>query len=101
MRYPNLKEEVDSLIPGCEISSLLDKKNLLGGQPPRVLWRWPIASCLEKEEEETTTTTTTEDNDHTYLVVTKVVMTVLSHDMARRHPTKGKGGVNIHPIYRK
>ena len=34
-RYPNLKEEVDSSIPSCEISSLLDKK----------LARWSTASC--------------------------------------------------------
>jgi hypothetical protein len=26
-RYPNLKEEVGGSIPGCELSSLLDKKN--------------------------------------------------------------------------
>ena len=30
-RYPNLKEEVGSSIPGCDISSLLDKK-LPGGE---------------------------------------------------------------------
>ena len=30
-RYPNLKEEVGSLIPGSKISSLLNK-NLLGGR---------------------------------------------------------------------
>ena len=34
-RYPNLKEEVGGSIPGCEISSLLDKK----------LVRWSIVSC--------------------------------------------------------
>ena len=34
-RRPNLKEEVDGSIPGCEISSLLDK-NLSGGQLPHV-----------------------------------------------------------------
>ena len=33
--YPNLKEEVGGSNPGCEISSLLDKK----------LVRWSIASC--------------------------------------------------------
>ena len=27
-RYPNLKEEVGGSIPGCEISSVLDKKDL-------------------------------------------------------------------------
>ena len=32
-RYSNLKEEVDSLIPGCEISSLLDKFLALAYQP--------------------------------------------------------------------
>ena len=34
-RYSNLKEEVGGLIPGCEISSLLDRK----------LARWSTASC--------------------------------------------------------
>jgi hypothetical protein len=34
-RYPNLKEEVGSSIPGCEISSLLDKK----------LARWSTVAC--------------------------------------------------------
>jgi hypothetical protein len=34
-RYPNLKEEVGSLIPGCEISYVLDEK----------LVRRSIASC--------------------------------------------------------
>jgi hypothetical protein len=34
-RYPNLKEEVGSLIPGCEISFLLDEK----------LARWLTTSC--------------------------------------------------------
>ena len=37
-RYPSLKEEVGGSIPGCEITSLLDR-NLSGGQPPHVLWR--------------------------------------------------------------
>ena len=37
-RYPNLKVEVDDSIPGCEISSLLDKKNLPGDQLPHVVW---------------------------------------------------------------
>ena len=32
-RYPNLKEEVGGLIPGCEISSLLDKNLALACQP--------------------------------------------------------------------
>jgi hypothetical protein len=41
-RYSNLKEEVGSSIPDYEISSLLDKKNLPGGQLPPVLWRWPV-----------------------------------------------------------
>ena len=35
----NLKEEVDGLIPSCEISSLLDQKNLLDSQLPPVIWR--------------------------------------------------------------
>ena len=33
--YPNLKEKVGILIPGCEISSLLDRK----------LARWSTALC--------------------------------------------------------
>jgi hypothetical protein len=41
-RYPNLREEVGNSIPGCEISSLLDQKNLPGGQLPLALWRWPV-----------------------------------------------------------
>jgi hypothetical protein len=42
-RYPNLKEgELGGLIPDYEISSLLDKKNLSGGQLPHVLWRWLV-----------------------------------------------------------
>ena len=36
-RYPNLEEEVGGLIPDYEISSLLDQKNLPGGQLPYVL----------------------------------------------------------------
>jgi hypothetical protein len=36
-RYPNLKEEVGDLIPGYEVSSLLDKKNLPDGQLPPML----------------------------------------------------------------
>ena len=39
--YPSLNEEGGGLIPGCEISSLLDK-NLQGGQLPPMLWRWPV-----------------------------------------------------------
>ena len=35
-RYPNLKEEVGGSIPGCKISSLLDK-NLPYGQLPPLL----------------------------------------------------------------
>jgi hypothetical protein len=34
-RYPNLKEEVGGLNPGCEISSLSDE----------ILATWSIASC--------------------------------------------------------
>ena len=34
-RYPNLNEDVGGSIPGCEISSLLDRK----------LARWSTASC--------------------------------------------------------
>ena len=34
-RYPNLKEEVGSRIPGCEISSLLDG----------IVVRWSTTSC--------------------------------------------------------
>ena len=39
--YPNSKEEVGSSIPGCEITSLLDKF-FVSGQLPPVLWRWPV-----------------------------------------------------------
>ena len=34
-RYSNLKEEIGGLVPGCEISSLLERK----------LARWSFASC--------------------------------------------------------
>jgi hypothetical protein len=30
------------MIRNCEIFSLLDKKNLLGGQLPPVLWHWRV-----------------------------------------------------------
>ena len=43
-RYPNLKEEVGSPIPICEISSLLNI-NLSGGQLPPVLLA--LATCLK------------------------------------------------------
>ena len=49
-RCPNLKEEVGGLIPGCEISSLLDKKNLPGGQLPHVLWRWHVGLLSPKKK---------------------------------------------------
>ena len=32
-RYPNLKEEVGGSIPGCEISSLLDRNMALACRP--------------------------------------------------------------------
>jgi hypothetical protein len=41
-RYPNLKKVVGNLIPDCEISSLIDKKNLSCGQMSPMLWRWPV-----------------------------------------------------------
>ena len=47
-RCPNLKEEVGGWIPGCEISSLLDK-NLPGGQLPHMLWRGPINLFVSKK----------------------------------------------------
>ena len=47
-RYPNLKEEVSSSIPGCQISSLFDK-NLPSGQLPHVLWRWPVNLMSQKK----------------------------------------------------
>jgi hypothetical protein len=49
-RYPNLKEEVGGSIPDCEISSLLDKKNLLGNQLHHVLWYRPIGLLSQKEK---------------------------------------------------
>ena len=36
-------------IPGCKISSLLDK-NLSGGQLPHVLWRWPVDLLSKKKK---------------------------------------------------
>ena len=47
--YPNIKEEVGCLIPGCEVSSLLDI-NLSGGQLPHVLWLWPIDLQSQKNK---------------------------------------------------
>ena len=32
-RYPNLKKEIGSSIPGCEISSLLDRNQALAYRP--------------------------------------------------------------------
>jgi hypothetical protein len=46
-RYPTLKKEVGSSIPGCEISSLLDKK-LPGDHPPLVLWHSPVGLLSPK-----------------------------------------------------
>ena len=46
-RYPNLKEEVGSSNPGCEISPL-PYGNLLGGQLPHVLWRWHVNLLSQK-----------------------------------------------------
>jgi hypothetical protein len=40
-RYSNVKEEVGSSNPSCEISSLPDG-NLPGGRLPHVLWQWPV-----------------------------------------------------------
>ena len=48
-RYPYLKEEVDGLIPGYEISSLL-YRNLLGRQLPLVLWRWFVGLLSPKRK---------------------------------------------------
>jgi hypothetical protein len=42
-RYPNLNKEVGRLIRNCEIFSLLDRKNLSGGQLPPVLRRWHVS----------------------------------------------------------
>ena len=39
---------VGGSIPRCEISSLLDKKNLPGGQLPPVLWRWHVDHLSQK-----------------------------------------------------
>ena len=39
-RYPNLKEQVGGLIPGCEISSLLDRNLVLALS----------TFCLQKEK---------------------------------------------------
>ena len=51
-RYPHLKEEVGNSIPSCKISSLLDIKNLLGGQLPPVLWRWHVGLLSQKKKKE-------------------------------------------------
>ena len=41
-RYSNLKQEIGGSIPGREISYLLGKKNLSGGQMPPPLWCWHV-----------------------------------------------------------
>ena len=48
--YPNLKEEVDNSVPGCEISSLLGIF-LPCGQLPRVLWLWPVGLLSQQINE--------------------------------------------------
>ena len=50
-RYPNLKEEVGSSSPGCQISSLLPQ-NLSSGQLPSVLWPWRVGCLSPKRKEE-------------------------------------------------
>ena len=47
--YPYLKEEVGGSIPGCKVSSLLDK-NLSSGQLPPMLWRWHVDLLSQKKE---------------------------------------------------
>jgi hypothetical protein len=44
-RYPNLKEEVDNLIPEVK-SPLYLMENLSGGQLPPVLWCWPCRQSV-------------------------------------------------------
>ena len=54
---PNLKEEVGGSIPGCEIFSLFDKKNLSGDQLPIMLWHWHVGllSLKNKKKKEKNT----------------------------------------------
>ena len=52
-RCPNLKEEVGGSIPGCEISSLLDK-NFPGGQLPHVLRHWHVDLLSQKKRQKKT-----------------------------------------------
>ena len=47
---PRSKEEVGGSIPGCEISSPLDKI-LPGGQLPLVLSRWHVGLLSPKKKE--------------------------------------------------
>ena len=42
VRYPNLKEKVGGSIPGCEISSLLDRNLALAS--------WPFVSKKKKKK---------------------------------------------------
>ena len=46
-RYPNLKEEVGGMIPGCEIYLT---KHLQGGQLSPVLWRWHVDLLSQKRK---------------------------------------------------
>ena len=48
--FPNLKEEVGSSIPGCEIPSMLDEKLAGWSSASCVLWRWPIGFMPPKNE---------------------------------------------------
>ena len=48
-RYPNLKEEVGGLNPGCEISSTW-WQNLPGGQLPPMLWRWRVGLLSQNKQ---------------------------------------------------
>ena len=50
-RYPNLKEEVSNLNPGCEISSLPDEKTCQVVNYS-CAWRWPIGLLSQDKKKE-------------------------------------------------
>ena len=54
-RYPNLKEEVGGSIPGCEISSLLDRNLALASRPSILKQKKEDVMVVNERGEPTTT----------------------------------------------
>ena len=75
-RYPNLNEEVGGAIPGCEISSLLDR-NLPCSQLPPMLGHWHVELLSLKRKRKKKKTVGTKQHVHSFL-----------GGKGFRHPTK-------------